>query len=143
MSVPPWSGLARAAVAYGLRLGRGTACPPSSPATVRPPLWPRPTLVGLAGPYDLAAVEPLAEPFVGVPDHRAVDDWSSADPTRRAAGRREVDVLLHGDADRTVSPAASREFAVTLRDGGHDVTLEVPPGVDHMGLVVAARSRDR
>jgi acetyl esterase/lipase len=96
-------------------------------------------LVGLAGPYDLAAVERLAESFVGVPRSQAAEVWSSADPMHRAAGRPEVDVLLlHGDADRAVSSAVSREFAVALRDGGHDVTFEVLPGVDHLGLVVAA-----
>lgn len=96
-------------------------------------------LVGLAGPYDLSAVEGLAESLVGAPRSQAAEVWTSADPMRRAGDRPEVDVLLlHGDADRTVSPAVSREFAVALRHGGHDVTLDVLPGVDHMGLVVAA-----
>jgi acetyl esterase/lipase len=103
-----------------------------------PPVAPT-GLVGLAGPYDLVAVERFAESLLGAPRSDAADLWTSADPVRRAGARPELDVLLvHGDADRTVPPALSRDFATVLRDGGHDVTLSLLPDVDHMGVVVAA-----
>lgn len=94
--------------------------------------------VGLAGPYDLTAMEDVAQPLFGVSRAEDPESWRDADVGRRAAERPELDVLLlHGEDDTMVSPASSQVLASAMSDAGHDVTLTLVPGVDHLGLFAA------
>lgn len=93
-------------------------------------------LVGLAGPYDIRNFSDAAENLFA-PD---ADDatWDAANPVLLAGRRPEVPaLLLHGEADELVAPQFSTDFADALRAGGHQVTLDVVPGVNH-GQVYSA-----
>lgn len=94
-------------------------------------------LVGLAGPYDVRNFSDAAENLFG-PD---ADDatWDAANPVLLARARPQVPVLLlHGEADELVEPQFSTDFADALRAGGHRVSLDVVPGVNH-GQVYSAQ----
>ena len=94
--------------------------------------------VGLAGPYELAEVESLVVALFGAAREADPTGWDRADPIRRGAERPELDVLLlHGEDDTMVSPASSQVLASAMSDAGHDVTLTLVPGVDHLGLFAA------
>ena len=59
-------------------------------------------------------------------------DVSAGNPLDHAHLRPEVDVLLvHGTADTTVPVFFTERFATALTDGGHDVLVATPDGVDH------------
>ena len=100
-------------------------------------------LVGLAGPYDLRE---FAQPAGALIDTSPTDDpktWREASPITQVAERPELPVLLlHGQADDTVPPSTSKDFAAALKGAGHDVTLDLFPGIDHftvVGVDVAAQ----
>lgn len=100
-------------------------------------------LVGLAGPYDIAGVPDIAEPLLGVGLDEDPDLWAAANPLTWAAARPEVPVLLlHGESDEMVPLGFTEDFATALRDGGHDVTVEVLDGVDHAGAYAPQVSGD-
>ncbi|HEU4491858.1 MAG TPA: alpha/beta hydrolase [Jiangellales bacterium] len=95
--------------------------------------------VGLAGPYELAEVESLVVALFGAAREADPAGWDRADPIRRGAERPELGVLLlHGTSDDAVAPEASAKLATALREGGHDVTLTLLPGVDHDEIYTAA-----
>jgi acetyl esterase/lipase len=87
-------------------------------------------LVGLAGPYD---IRNFSDAAAGLFADDATDaTWDAANPVLLAGQRPEVPVLLlHGGADELVEPQFSTDFADALRTGGHPVTLDVIPGVNH------------
>ncbi len=87
-------------------------------------------LVGLAGPYDIRNFSDAAENLFA--DDATDATWDAANPVLLAGQRPEVPVLLlHGDADELVPPTFSTDFADALRAGGHPVTVDVIPGVNH------------
>ena len=94
-------------------------------------------LVGLAGPYD---IRNFSDAAAGLFAEDATDaTWDAANPVLLAGNRPEVPVLLlHGDADELVEPQFSTDFANALRAGGHPVTLDVIPGVNHGEVYSAA-----
>ena len=103
-----------------------------------PPAEPD-AFVGMAGPYELAEVASLVVALFGAAREADPAAWEGADPIRRGTERPELDVLLlHGTSDDAVAPEASAELAMALREGGHDVTLTLLPGVDHDELYTAA-----
>ncbi|HEY3436918.1 MAG TPA: alpha/beta fold hydrolase [Actinotalea sp.] len=89
-------------------------------------------VVGLAGPYDIVQTGGVASALMGV-DH--ADDptlWDEADPLLQAGERPQVPFLLvHGKADPVVPVVFTTDFGAALRAGGHDVTVDLLPGVDH------------
>ncbi len=94
-------------------------------------------LVGLAGPYDIRNFSDAAENLFA--DDATDATWDAANPVLLAGNRPEVPVLLlHGDADELVGPQFSTDFATALRAGGHPVTLDVIPGVNHGEVYSAA-----
>ncbi len=94
-------------------------------------------LVGLAGPYDIRNFSGAAENLFA--DDASDATWDGANPVLLAGQRPEVPVLLlHGGADELVAPQFSTDFANALRAGGHPVTLDVIPGVNHGEVYSAA-----
>ena len=120
-------------------LGHSSGAHLSSVATLDPgrytpdcadPVVEPDALVGLAGPYDIRNFSDAAANLFA----QDADDatWDAANPVLLAGRRPEVPVLLlHGDADELVAPQFSTDFADALRAGGHQVTLDVIPGVNH------------
>lgn len=99
--------------------------------------------VGLSGPYDQMLLADLAVPLFGVPPGVNPELWKSADPVDRARLRPELAVLLlHGAADRDVSPTFSTMFADALRKGGHAVRVTVVDGADHASIYTPQVSAD-
>lgn len=71
--------------------------------------------------------------------------WAAGNPLTHAASRPDVPVLLlHGKADDTAS--FTTQLADALKDGGHQVTVDLIAGADHSGIyqsdVAAARLID-
>jgi acetyl esterase/lipase len=92
--------------------------------------------VGLAGIYRLSAVEPVMEALLGGDRQTVPDAWAAADPFEHLAAAADVDmVVVHGIDDEIVPASSSREFALALRDGGVEVTLEVLEGTNHMDML--------
>lgn len=88
--------------------------------------------VGLAGIYQIDAVEVIMQAFLGGTRAEIPETWEAADPfvlLDRAEGMEIV--LVHGTADRVVPAAASELLAGALDEIGADVTLELVPGADH------------
>jgi acetyl esterase/lipase len=108
--------------------------------------------VGISGPYDLRAVADVAVALFGVPPSDDVAAWREGDPVSWIpdAPRGLKVLLLHGDADTTVSPYQSEAFATALRRGGLTVQLRMIKGGDHLsvfqpsvvGAIVIAWVRD-
>jgi acetyl esterase/lipase len=101
-------------------------------------------LVGLAGPYDVAALPDVAQPLFGASASSDPAIWRAGNPLTWVRQRPELRVLLvHGTADTTVPPSFTASFARRLRGAGHRVTVELVPGADHGAIyrpeVVAAR----
>ena len=56
----------------------------------------------------------------------------------RAALRPDVPVLLlHGEEDDLVPVDFTTQFADALEAAGHPTTVELVPGVDHLGIFAA------
>lgn len=92
--------------------------------------------VGLAGIYRLSAVEPVMEALLGGDRQTVPDAWTAADPFEHLAAADDVDmIVIHGIDDEIVPASSSREFALALRDGGVEVTLEVLEGTRHMDML--------
>lgn len=89
-------------------------------------------MVGLAGPYDTIRFHP---PGLLGPD--ADDDlWVESDPLTHVAERPDVPFLLvHGEADDGTPQWFTTEFAAALSDAGHQVTVEMVPGADHIAVI--------
>lgn len=95
-------------------------------------------LIGLSGPYDISQVPEVASALVGTSPDDDPGSWAAANPVDRADLRPDVPVLLlHGDADETVPVEFTTQFADALEEGGHPTTVEVVPGVDHLGIFEA------
>ncbi|MGE5829894.1 MAG: alpha/beta hydrolase family protein [Micromonosporaceae bacterium] len=101
---------------------------------------------GLAGVLALAPVTDLrrayqldldrgavAELLGGGPD-RFPERYLAADPTELLPVRTPI-ALVHGDEDRQVPVAFSRDFAAAARAAGDQVWLRELSGVEHFGLI--------
>lgn len=92
-------------------------------------------VVGLAGPYDIAATGGAADALLGVPLAQDRGRWTEANPTTWVSERTDVPFLLiHGDADDVVPLWFSEDLAEALDGAGHEVELVVLPGVDHIAV---------
>jgi len=91
-------------------------------------------VVALAGPSDLEA-NPGPETFalMGGTPSEVPDRYALGSPIRRVPLGVPT-LLVHGDADETVLPRRSRDFAAAARAAGDDVTL-VEPSADHVQIV--------
>lgn len=92
--------------------------------------------IGLAGPYEFGPEEDPAGIFAGAPGHRArVAPAGTAD----LRGTPPL-LLLHGEADDTVRPAQTRDFAALAATQDVVVTARLYPGVGHIGILAALAS---
>ncbi len=89
--------------------------------------------VALAGPFDWTPHErELADTFGPAPGGRL-----DAAPSDAALVGAPPALLLHGDADGTVSPRHSVRLAERLRAAGGAPELRLYPGLGHIGIVAA------
>lgn len=91
-------------------------------------------VVALAAPSDLEArpgPETLA--LMDGPPDAVPDRYALGNPIRRVPLGVPT-LLVHGDADETVPPRRSRDFATAARAAGDDVTL-LEPSADHVQIV--------
>ncbi len=95
--------------------------------------------VGIDGIYSLDGILPdFVERFFGGPRVDRPAEWDAGDPSLllSAAGAPSVPIrLVQGALDMTVRPEASLAFEGALREAGHDVTLTVIDGADHIGVL--------
>uniref|UniRef100_UPI0020293B8A alpha/beta hydrolase family protein n=1 Tax=Actinotalea sp. C106 TaxID=2908644 RepID=UPI0020293B8A len=93
-------------------------------------------VVGLAGPYDVAATPELAEPLFGVELDQDPQAWADGNPLTWVQARPEVPFLLvHGQEDAVVLPGLSEQLAAALTAAGHEVQTVLLPGVDHLQVI--------
>jgi len=91
-------------------------------------------LIGLAGPYDTDALGPLLIPFFGTNPEVDPEPWRLGNPLSYVGSNPNLIVtLVAGDEDLLVPLAFSEYFAQRLEAAGYDVTLDLLPGVDHLG----------
>ena len=96
-------------------------------------------VVGLAGPYDIGRTGGLARALVGVDRSAEPALWDEADPLVQAGSRPEVPFLLvHGMDDPVVPVSFTTDFSAALKAGGHHVTVDLLPGVDHSTVLEPA-----
>jgi len=81
------------------------------------------------------APDSMVERLLGGPlaERRALAELAS--PLRHVSARSAPFFLIHGDADRAVSPKQSATFHAALRAAGVESTLHVIPGAGHVGDV--------
>ena len=100
-------------------------------------------LVGLAGPYNTDALEPLLEPFFGTDPAVDPEPWRLGNPFTYLDRNPDLVVrLIHGDQDQVVPLIFSRHFARRLSAHDYDVTLTIVPGADHSDIVNPAAYGD-
>ena len=95
-------------------------------------------LIGLSGPYDVSRLPEVAAALFGTDPDEDPAIWQAANPVARAALRPDVPVLLlHGEEDDLVPVDFTTQFADALEAAGHPTTVELVPGVDHLGIFAA------
>lgn len=90
-------------------------------------------VIGVAGPY---AFDPL-EYRSTRPVFAGLTDPDTARPVKRVTGRTPPFLLLHGNADGTVRPSNTTDFAEALRVAGTQVQSELLPDIGHYRIVMA------
>lgn len=91
-------------------------------------------VIGLAGPYDFL---PLTDAtFIDMFGHTRVEQLRSQ-PVHFVDGDEPPMLLLQGEADNTVWPRNAKSLAAALRVEGEPVTLQMYPGVGHIGILLA------
>ena len=90
-------------------------------------------VIGIAGPY---AFDPF-EYRSTRPVFAGLADRDRARPVKQISGKTPPFLLLHGDADGTVRPSNTVEFADALRAAGTTVRSELIPGIGHYRIVMA------
>lgn len=108
----------------GLRPEREAECPyPAHAADA---------VVGLAGPYDVATANVVAQNLFGMPLSEDGALWRDGNPFTWVDERLDLPFLLvHGEEDRDVALFFTTDLADALTEAGHEVTVEVVPGADH------------
>jgi acetyl esterase/lipase len=91
--------------------------------------------VGIAGPYDMARVGPLALPFFGVSPRDDPELWVAGNPLRQAARNPGLSsLLLHGERDALLDLGYATDFAEALTAAGSEALVEVVEGARHGDL---------
>lgn len=97
----------------------GRACPEG-------PMQGPDALVGLAGPYDITALDFLLTPMFGASIEDAPDLWTAANPYTWIPDSPDIPtLLLHGEDDQIAPIAFSEDLDAALREAGRDVRFEV------------------
>ncbi|MEM7221649.1 MAG: alpha/beta hydrolase [Pseudomonadota bacterium] len=90
-------------------------------------------LVGVAGPYSF---DPLAYDSIR-PIFADMAQEESVRPITYVNGTEIATLLLHGEADTTVYPRNSRDFAQRIQETGGDVTLLEYPDIGHIKIILS------
>lgn len=90
-------------------------------------------VIGVAGPY---AFDPFQYRTIR-PVFAGLTDRDDARPVKRVSGKTPPFLLMHGEADGTVRPSNTAEFATALRAAGTEVRSELLPGIGHYRIVMA------
>lgn len=90
-------------------------------------------VIGIAGPYAFDPLEYRSTRAV----FAGLSDRDAARPAKRVTGATPPFLLLHGDADGTVRPSNTADFAAALRAAGSDVRSEFFPDIGHYRIVAA------
>ena len=88
--------------------------------------------IGLAGPYDFLPLTDERYKRVFPPRLRP-----ASQPVNFVTRTAPPMLLIAGDDDTTVLPANSLSLAAKARAAGRSVTVDIRPGVDHIGAVSA------
>ncbi|MGH8912649.1 MAG: alpha/beta hydrolase [Acidimicrobiia bacterium] len=92
--------------------------------------------VGLAGIYQIEAVEPVMELLLGGSRETAPEAWAGADPFEHLGSAAGMTVtLIHGTDDGIVPSGASKGFQAALEALDVDAVLELVPGATHMDML--------
>jgi acetyl esterase/lipase len=95
-------------------------------------------LVGLAGAYDVSRLPDVAEPLFGAPPAADPAVWEEGNPLSWVGRAPKLRVLLaHGTADDLLPTSYTTQFADALRGAGHDVTVSLVDGADHLAIFAA------
>lgn len=86
-------------------------------------------LIGLAGPYNLPLEDPEVQPVFAGASGQAVKANLQVQPGLPAV------LLLHGAADKRVSPFHTEDFTAALKQADVPVTTLMYPGVDHVRII--------
>ncbi|WP_458093702.1 alpha/beta hydrolase [Roseomonas sp. WA12] len=92
--------------------------------------------IGLAGPYEFGPEEDPAGIFTNAPGRRA---RAAPAVITELRGTPPL-LLLHGEADDTVRPAQTRDFAALATAQDVAVATRLYPGVGHIGILAALAS---
>lgn len=90
-------------------------------------------VIGISGPY---AFDP-SEYRSTRPVFAGLTNSDVARPVKRITGPTPPFLLLHGDADGTVRPSNTAEFAAALRSAGTRVRTEFLPDIGHYRIILA------
>lgn len=109
---------------------------PDQDAACAAPWHAADAVVGLAGPYDVERVGPVAAELFGAPRSEEPELWAEGNPLTWVDERADVPFLLvHGEDDAVVPRALTDEFAAALRAAGHEVAVVTYAVVDHLQVI--------
>lgn len=88
-------------------------------------------MIGLAGPYEFLPItaDDLQEIF------GPKSQWPASQPVNFVTGNEPPMLLLHGGADKTVSPKDSKLLARLVREAGGKAKVIIYEGVGHIQLI--------
>lgn len=103
--------------------------------------------VGLAGVYDIDAVDVVMRAFLGGDRTQIPEVWDAVDPhalvVSGVSGVGDFPVRFHvGDQDTLAPERVSQRLADELVAAGADATVELLPGVDHFEIMTPSVSAD-
>jgi acetyl esterase/lipase len=88
--------------------------------------------IGLAGPYAIEASSPTLRAIFAEPYAQA--DWQ---PIGFVEADAPPALLIHGDADKTVSPRQTLALRSAMEAAGVEVETEIYPGANHRDVLAA------
>ncbi|OOG51561.1 alpha/beta hydrolase [Rhodanobacter sp. C01] len=90
--------------------------------------------IGLAGVYDFVPIAKKEKDMIGM-FGRTTAEQRRAQPISYVHGAEPPMLLLHGTADREVTPSNSKSLAQAMRAQREDVSLKLYPDIGHLGLL--------
>lgn len=120
----------------GAHLAALAGLAPEQGASCDAPAHAADAVVGLAGPYDVERVGPLATQLFDASRGEEPALCAQGNPLTWVEERPDVPFLLvHGQDDDVVPRVFTDVFAAALRAAGHDVAVVTYPGVDHLQVI--------
>jgi acetyl esterase/lipase len=91
-------------------------------------------VVNLRRAFELHLSSDAVVEFLGGKPNEVPEHYSEADPAQLSLGQARQ-ALIHGLNDDVVSPEFSRQYVITKRKSGENVTLLEIPKADHFDLI--------